>query len=171
MVSDVYTCYVVDVVAGSGPLALDGPEWEIVPRHEFTDTGTEKQGWARHAEVGVEVHGSHALCLAFEKRAVVRVYQNRDEIGKHVFETARVDLVARDAAHDGCVVELAPCCRGRRLRTVRRQRSAEHLEAAGRVRQDREHGRVVREERVHEAVGDGDGQDQEETNVVVLHFA
>jgi hypothetical protein len=24
---------------------------------------------------------------------------------------------------------------------------------------------------VHEAVGDGDRQDQEETNVVVLHFA
>ena len=103
------------VVGGPGrrPLALDGAQGEVVLAHDFADARAEEEGGARHAEVGVEVDRAHALGLAFKKRAVVGVDERGEEVGKHVFDAARVDLVARDAAEDGGCVEFAPR-RGRR---------------------------------------------------------
>jgi hypothetical protein len=48
------------------------------------------------------------LGLALEERAVVGVHEDGDQVGEHVFDAARVDLVAGDAAEDGGVVEFAP---------------------------------------------------------------
>ena len=96
------------VVRGRRPLALDGAEGEVVLGHDFADSSAEEEGGARHAEVGVEVDRAHPLRLALEERAVVRVDERGEQVEQHVFDAARVDLVARDAAEDGGVVEFAP---------------------------------------------------------------
>jgi len=141
------------IVRGRLPLALDGAERDAVLAHDFTDTGSEEHGGARHAEVGVEVDRAHALGLAFEERAVVGVDERGEEVCEHVLDAARVDLVARDAAEDGRVVELAPCGRRGGLCAVGVQGCAGEREAAGSVGEHGEHGRVVRDKRVHEGVG------------------
>ena len=45
-VSDVDAGYVVDVVAEMRPLALEWPEREVVPAHDFADACTEEEGGA-----------------------------------------------------------------------------------------------------------------------------
>ena len=92
-----------------------------------------------------------------------------EEVRKHVFDTARVDLVARDAAEDGCVVESAPGGRRGRLGTVGVHGRTRQLKAAGSVGQDREDRGVVGEKRVHEAVGGSEKAEAEQAKGCVLH--
>ena len=92
-----------------------------------------------------------------------------EEVHKHVFDTARVDLVARDAAEDGCVVESAPGGRQGRLGTFGVHGCARQLKAAGSVGQHREDRGVVGEESVHEAVGGGEKAEAEQGKGCVLH--
>jgi hypothetical protein len=46
VVSDADACRVVVVVHGTGPLALDGAQGEIVPAHDFADARAEEEGGA-----------------------------------------------------------------------------------------------------------------------------
>lgn len=163
----IIVCRVVVVVCGGFPLALDRAEGEVVLAHDFADTGSEEHGGARHAEVGVEVDRAHALGLALEERAVVGVDERGEKVCEHVLDAARVDLVACDAAHDGCVVELAPGGRRGGLAAVGVQGCAGEMEAAGGVGQHGKYCGVVGDKRVHECVGRDEGCDEEEQ--AVLH--
>ena len=163
-------CLVV-VVCGRHPLALDWAQGDAVLAHDFTDARAEEERGARHAEVGVEVDSAHALGLALEERAVVGVHERGEQVRKHVLDAARVDLVACDAAEDGCVVELAPDGRRGRLRAFGVQSCAGQMEAAGDVWENREDSRIVREKSVHEGVGDGHHEEREKTKQSALHFA
>jgi len=108
--------------------------------------------------------------LAFEERAVVGVQERGEQVGEHALDAARVDLVAGDAAEDGCVVELGPGGRRGGLGAVGVQRCAGEMEAAGRVWQHGEDGRVVGEKRVHEGVRHGHDEEREETKQSVVHI-
>ena len=92
-----------------------------------------------------------------------------EEVRKHVFDAARVDLVARDAAQNWGVVEFAPGGRGGGLGAVGVHGRARQLKAAGSVGQHREDGGVVGKKRVHEAVGGDEKAEAEQGNGCVLH--
>jgi len=108
--------------------------------------------------------------LAFEERAVVGVQERGEQVCDHVLDAARVDLVAGDAAEDGCVVELGPGGRRGGLTAVGVKRCAGQMKAAGRVWQHGKDGRVVGEKRVHEGVRHGHDQEREEAKQSVVHI-